>query len=46
MMKGGTPMSESADRGRGRVFRPPGRKVWMLAYYGPKTKLNHHQERS
>ena len=22
--------------GRGRVFQPPGRKVWMLAYYGPK----------
>jgi integrase len=35
-MKGGTSMSESAERGRGRVFRPPGRKVWMLAYYGPK----------
>lgn len=28
--------NESAERGRGRVFRPPGRKVWMLAYYGPK----------
>lgn len=28
--------TESAERGRGRVFQPKGRRVWMLAYYGPK----------
>jgi hypothetical protein len=22
-------------RGKGRIYRPDGRKVWMLAYYAP-----------
>jgi integrase len=27
----------TAERGRGRIFQPKGRKVLMLAYYGPRT---------
>lgn len=27
----------AGERGRGRIYQPPGRKVWMLAYYvGPR----------